>query len=880
MIGQTISHYKILEKIGEGGMGIVYKAQDTNLDRFVALKFLPERLSNSEQDRARFLQEAKAASALNHPNICTIHGIEEHNGQMFIDMELVEGQTLRDKKGSISFKQAIDIGIQLAEGLAVAHDKGIVHRDIKPDNIMIRKDGIAQIMDFGLAKLRGVSRLTKEGSTVGTAGYMSPEQVQGQDADHRSDIFSLGVLLYELLTGQLPFRGVHESALMYEIVNVDAPPMSSVKPEMDPSLDAIVLECMEKDPNERTQSVKQVAIDLKRFKRESSRTRASMVRPAMAQSSVSRSDETKRSAAFTKHERWYWAGALVIAVGLVLYGVMTRRADGSSERLPVRFTIPPPAKAVIVNSAVSPDGKKIAFTAISNGFRSLWIRPLNGLEAQLLQGTENAAFPFWSPDGRNIGFFADGKLKKVDHSGGQSVVICEAPNGMGGTWSKRGEILFTPGTSDGLFLVSAGGGIPKRVTSVDSSKNESSHRWPCFLPDAKHFLFIIVGAIDEDDKAYLASIDDTSRVFVVTSNSNILFAEPSHILFSNNRTLMAQSFEPGSGRLLGEPFPIANNVGTFPLIQLGDFSYSPAGILTTGLGRGVNRRYAWFDRKGTSQGTACPPGNYFDIGISPSGNQAVIQKVDVQTNNSDIWTLDIRRNLISRFTFDEAIDDDPAWSADGKYIYYSNAAGTAYDVYRKAANGIGTPEMITKPGKSQKPRDCSMDGKYLLYEVTDPITHLDAWVLPLNEPDKAFPYLQSTFDEMYPQFSPDGKWVVYASNESGKFEIYVQSFPAGSGRWQVSTNGGSQPRWRRDGKELFYVASDLKMMSVPIRSGAAFDFGLAEPLFQTRIDNYTAPNRYVVVENGQKFLINMPVDEELINPITVSIYPFNRENAQ
>ena len=277
MIGTTISHYKILEKVGEGGMGIVYKAQDTNLDRFVALKFLPERLSNSEQDRARFLQEAKAASALNHPNICTIYGIEEHNGQLFIVMELVDGQTLSEKKNSITFKQALDIGIQLAEGLAVAHEKGIVHRDIKPDNIMVRKDGIVQIMDFGLAKLRGVSKLTKEGSTIGTAGYMSPEQVQGQDADHRSDIFSYGVLLYELFTGQLPFRGVHESALMYEIVNSDAPPMSSVKPEISAELDSIVLECLEKDPNERTQSVKQISIDLRRSKRESTKQRVSRI---------------------------------------------------------------------------------------------------------------------------------------------------------------------------------------------------------------------------------------------------------------------------------------------------------------------------------------------------------------------------------------------------------------------------------------------------------------------------------------------------------------------------------------------------------------------------------------------------------------------------
>jgi len=897
MIGETISHYKILEELGRGGMGIVYKAHDTKLDRDVALKFLPSHLSASEQDKARFIQEAKAAATLDHPNICTIFSIDEHQGpafpgapagkQLFIAMQLVEGQTLRDllvaqpartdpaspRAATLHLKRAIDIGIQIADGLAAAHEKGIVHRDIKPENIMVRKDGIVQIMDFGLAKLRGdVSRLTKEGSTVGTAGYMSPEQVQGQDADHRSDIFSLGVLLYELFSGKLPFNGVHETALLYEIVNVDAPSIASIRPEIDPVLDAVVLECLGKDPAERYQSAAEVSKELRRYKRESGRSgviRASRV----AEPRLEPAQSIGRGIQSTKKERFVWAG--VVALLLISLTFLLFRGTGrdDSPRLAMRFTIPAPEGTIVNESAVSPDGKTIVFTTTGKGENVLWVRHLNGVVATPVPGTKNSSFPFWSPDGRYVGFFADGRMKKVDLLGGEPIVICDVSEGRGGAWNSDGEILFSHG-SGGLYRVSSAGGIARQVTFLDSSRKETSHRWPSFLPDGKHFLFLALRVFDEESSTFVSSLDDTARIPLITSEANVLFAPPSHILYLRNRTLMSQKFDPGSRQLTGDPSPVAVGVGHVPNLVLGDFSYSSAGILTTGGGRSVNRQYAWFDRSGKQSGSASPPGNYFDIALSPSGNQAAIQRGDIQTGNSDIWIIDLPRALISRFTFDPAVEDDPVWSADGKYVYYSNAREGTYDIYRKISTGVGSPEVVAERGLPRQPRDWSNDGKYLLYEVTDPVTHSDIWVLPADTTQRPFPFLSSQFDESYPRFSPDGRWVAYASDESGNTEIYVQSFPVSGGRWQVSTHGGSQPRWRQDGRELFYVAPDVQLMAVEIRAGAAFDYGEAKPLFQTRIDNYTAPNRYVPLQNGQKFLINIPVEEELANPITVSVYPF------
>jgi eukaryotic-like serine/threonine-protein kinase len=497
MIGQTISHYTILEKLGEGGMGVVYKAHDTRLDRDVALKFLPLELTKDPAARERLIQEAQAASALSHANVCAIHDIREHDDQLFIVMDFVDGQTLREKEDSISLKQAIDMGIQIAEGLAAAHEKVIVHRDIKPENIMIRKDGIVQIMDFGLAKLRGsVRRLTKEGSTVGTAGYMSPEQVQGEDADHRSDIFSFGVLLYEVVTGQLPFKGVHEAALAYEIVNVDPAPMSSVKQGIDPNLDAIALECLEKDPRERTQSIAQVALDLKRYKRESGRqpkSRVTAARPVIKSSEgYTQVTPERKSPLFSTKMMCILLN--LIFIGIILTGVLYFNRPSVDLRTIRSNIVAPGLLSFAIQSfgvggghlALSPDGSMLAFVAAdSTGKTRLMVRSLNRLDATELPSTEGASYPFWSPDNRYIGFFHAGKMKKILASGGPSVTICDASDGRGGSWGRDGIIIFSPSAGEQIYQVAATGGSAAAVTRLDSSRREVTHRWAHFLPDGE-----------------------------------------------------------------------------------------------------------------------------------------------------------------------------------------------------------------------------------------------------------------------------------------------------------------------------------------------------------------------------------------------------------
>ncbi len=622
MIGQTISHYKILEKLGEGGMGVVYKAQDTKLERDVALKFLPPHLSASEADKARFVQEAKAASALNHPNVCTIHDIQEHDGpatagasaparpgelsqagggkQLFIVMEFVDGQTLGEKRGSLSYKQAIDIGIQIADGLAAAHEKGIVHRDIKPENIMVRKDGIAQIMDFGLAKLKSsgsiITRLTKEGSTVGTAGYMSPEQVQGHDADHRSDIFSYGVLLYEMLTGQLPFRGIHETALAYEIVNVDAPPMSALKPEIDPSLDAIVLECLEKDQNERTQSAKQVAIDLKRYRRESSRQKMSRItaaRPVGRLSATHAVDDAPTALYETSLQRaskkswlpWILAGVFICVSGLLSF---LHFLEPVADSAVLRAYIHPPDSHTFASGngghlALSPSSQMLAFVGRdSTGRNGLWVRALRSLTAQQLAGTDGASYPFWSPDNKQIAFFADGKLKKIDAAGGPVLTICDAPQGRGGAWNSAGTILFSPTGSSGLSKVFAAGGASMVVTRSDISQQGQSHRFPIFLPDGDHFLYAIMAegsGPSERDSIIAGSLSDsTFRRVLLHASSNMAFAR-GHLLYFEQKTLMARPFDTDQLRFDGDAVPVAEDLLYFPARIKASFSASETGIL-------------------------------------------------------------------------------------------------------------------------------------------------------------------------------------------------------------------------------------------------------------------------------------------------------------
>ena len=824
-------------------MGVVYKAEDTKLERRVALKFLPPHLAASEQDQTRFIQEAKAASALNHPNVCTIHDIQEHDGQMFIVMEFVDGQTLREKKSTISFKQAIDIGIQIADGLAAAHEKGIVHRDIKPENIMIRKDGIAQIMDFGLAKLRGVSRLTKEGSTVGTAGYMSPEQVQGQDADHRSDIFSFGVLLYELLTGQLPFKGVHETALAYEIVNVDAAPMSSVKPDIDSNLDVIVLDCLEKDPKERCQSVAEVARDLRRVKRESTRQRASRIniaRDVYKPSSVQPEESSSQS---SRAQWWKWGTTLffITTISTIIYFLFISTPPSHQT---IRAFIPLPEKTTLSNLlggghiALSPDGKKIAFIVVDSlGKGNLWVRSLSALSAQMLSGTEDALFPFWSPEGNSIAFFADGKLKKIDASGGTPFSICDAGSPRGGSWGQTGIIVFDPGGSGGIYQVSGGGGTPSPVTKLDSTRNEQTHRWPRFLPDGKHFLFFIrtttAGSGSDADSICVGSIESQEVKHLLHGVSDAAYAN-GHLLFIRESALMAQPFDLKKREVSGEPLPIAQQIQYDARFSRAAFSVSQNSLLLyQSSSTRWARELALFDTRGTKIRSFGQLEIYVRARLSKDGKRIAMELVDLQSHNIDLWLYEIVRGIQTRFTFDPQADVAPVWSPNGDRIVFSSNRKGRYNLYMKAASGSAPDELLTDFNARDKyVNDWSPDGKYILFETNaDPKTKDDLWILPISGDRKPVPFLQTEFNENSGAFSPDMKWIAYVSDESGKYEIYVRHFvepgsqkaSAELGKWQISTNGGGVAIWRSDGKAIFYLVENKIMLAEVKTTGSTFE---------------------------------------------------------
>ena len=871
-------------------MGVVYKAQDTTLDRFVALKFLPEHVSASADDTARFIQEAQAAAALNHPNICTIYGIEQAENKNFIVMEFVEGQTLQKKKSSLSTKQAIDVGIQVAEGLAAAHEKGIVHRDIKPENIMIRKDEIVQIMDFGLAKLRGASRLTKEGTTVGTVGYMSPEQVQGQDLDHRTDIFSLGVVLYELFAGEPPFKGVHETAINYETVNVDPPPVSSLKPEFKPDLDAIVLECLRKEKKERFQSAAEVARQLRRFRKETSKrsiaqTYASRGKPGSLDEQTAEGSGSLTNVSWGqkfKKGRLPWmvlAGFFfVIALWFALFNSGKR-----GEQRVLKATILPPANAEFLTLgggqfALSPDGRRLVFAATdSTGKWMLYIRSLDSFQAHPLAGTEGAWYPFWSPDSRFIGFFAqqEGKLKKIDANGGPPQILCDSPMGRGGSWNEDGTIVFSPATNTAIWRVSASGGTPVRVTRLDAKRHEVNERYPFFLPDGKHFLYSARAQSKDqpnEETICVSSLDSTEEPKIILRASGSAAYANGYLLFVRDQTLMAQAFDANRLQVSGDEFPVAEDVGYDKTLNRSVFSVSKNGLVAFEKGTpSTESQLVWFDRSGKSVGVLDNTIQaYFDPCLSPDGKKVAVEIFDPQSSNEDIWIYDIVRKMWTRLTFDPATDWEPVWSANGTRIFFvSDRRNGKSGIYETDVNGQGGNQLLFAPDEDVIATSCSPDGKYLAYFSGDSATKLDLWILPLattKTPSNAkpFPFLRTQFNEAWPSFSPDGKWIAYESDESGSFEVYVRPFPGPGPEVRISANGGLRPQWRKDGKELYYETKDNTLMAVEVKaSRTEFNTGLVRSLFH---EQYGLFGDIGAAADGRRFIVRLTMEVKTASP--------------
>jgi eukaryotic-like serine/threonine-protein kinase len=882
MLGTTVSHYRILEKLGGGGMGVVYKAEDTRLQRFVALKFLPESVAKDSQALERFQREAKIISSLNHPNICTLHDIGQQEGLDYLVFEYLEGETLAERleKGPLPYEYVLRYGIEIGDALDKAHRQSVIHRDLKPSNIMLTKSG-AKLLDFGVAKalpraagMRAAigatsaptasKPLTAEGTIVGTFQYMSPEQVEGKEADARSDIFAFGAMLYEMATGKKAFEGKTTASVIAAVLEREPSPISTLRPLIPPALDRVVKKCLAKAPDERWQSAKDLHDELK------------WILEGGSQVGVPLPVTTQRKT----RQRFAWVGAAgvtIVALGLLVFAanrVLQPEAKGL-----IRFVISPPENASFPSEphvSLSPDGRRLVFVAHTSGGNDLlYLRPLDSVTAQVLPGTEGAGLPFWSPDGRYLSFFADDKLKKIDVAGGSGppVTLCDAPNWHGGTWNRDGVIVFSADLSGGvdLYRVPDSGGVPVPL-ALERSLAESGQIQitPQFLPDGRHFLYFSASLQSEQSWICVGSLDSKETKRLVHVNSQGMYAPPGYLLFVRQGTLLAQAFDPGHVQLKGDPSSIAEGVASSALIGEGHFSTSESGVLAYENGRDADTQLVRFDRTGTRHGTVGGFGAYTSPAISPDGSKLAVGVRDPHTQTRDIWIFDLKRGTGSRLTFDPADDLSPVWSADGGRILFTSTRRGHRDIYLKSANGIGDEQLVFESNGPKSVDDWSSDGRYIVYDFNN-TSRSELWVLPLFGERKPFPFVQTKFGAAQAQLSPNTCFVAYLSSESGGPEVYVQTFPEQRGKWRISTSGGTQPQWRRDGKELFYLA-DGKMMAVDIKTDSRqLELGIPRILFDWHLSESWTRNDYVVTPDGRQFLAVIPVAKSTPDSMTVVV---------
>jgi Tol biopolymer transport system component len=884
--GAHFNHYEILAPLGAGGMGEVYRARDTRLDREVAIKVLPANYANDEDRLRRFEQEARATSALNHPNILIVHDLGIHEGAPYIVAELLEGEELRARldEGSISQRKAIDYAQQIASGLAAAHARGIVHRDLKPENLFITKDDRVKILDFGLAKLRQPSKepidsqvatkrmITDPGTVMGTVGYMAPEQVRGQEADPRADIFTLGLILYEMLSGNRAFTGDSAADVMSAILKEEPPELGM---KIAPGLEKVVRRCLEKKPEHRFHSAHDLGFALEAVSTPTSSSGAYLTEAAKG---LETTVKPKRGG-WRDRIAWIVAGVAVLAALALAVAYFNRSAPESRA---VRLAFLPPVNLAFDNgpydyAIVSPDGQKLAFTGRSaDGKRQLWVRPLNSIEATPLPGTDDPLAPFWSPDSLFLGFGSQGKLKRIDLAGGRPQVICDATRLEGGTWSRTDVIVFAPNIRGVLFQVPATGGEPTAVTSLDTARRENEHANPCFLPDGRRFLYKATGSGGEQS-VFAGSLDSKEVKELLANDSPAVYASPGWLLFVRNGALMAQAFDADNLELKGDAFPLTKPTNKALVVGV-PFSVSENGVLIWQGEREREYQLVWFDRAGKPDGVAGPPIKVI-FGeaprLSPDGKRFAIHRTDPQTRNMDIWVIDLMRNLPTRLTTDPATDQIPIWSPDGGNLVFSKSKEGVNSLFQMAASGLRTEELLLKAG-IPVPTDWSRDGRFIIYSQSGEKNRRDIWALPLTGSRQPYHLLNTAFDEYRAQLSPDGRWLAYVSDESGSYEVYVQSFTAdgelGGDKARISTSGGNHPRFRRDGQELFYVAADGQMIAVPIKtSGATFEQSAPKALFKTRMLTGLVQSgiEYDVTADGQRFLIGTMVGEANASPVSV-----------
>jgi Tol biopolymer transport system component/tRNA A-37 threonylcarbamoyl transferase component Bud32 len=879
--GTRIGAFEILTPLGAGGMGEVYRARDTKLARDVALKILPEALARDPERMARFQREAQILASLNHPNIAAIYGMEVGDGVCALVMELVEGPTVAErlKAGALPMEDALSIARQVAEALEAAHDRGVIHRDLKPANIKVASDNTTKILDFGLAKALApedsganisnsptlTAAATQVGVILGTAAYMSPEQAKGKPVDRRADIFAFGCVLYEMLAGKRTFEGETVSETLASVLKTE-PDFSALPATTPPAIRNLVRRCLEKDSKRRLQAIGEARIAIEE-------TIAGVtvgLAPARAESAEGRPQGSPLQRALP------WALTAVLAAAVAVLLVVSRRPSASAERM--QFALP--VEAEVIHLSLSADGRMLAFVARdeSSGENMIHVQRLGSPRATLLTGTEGASYPFWSPDNAYVGFFANGKLKKVAVSGGSPQAIASATYPRGGTWGNKGVIVYCPEAGGFLWRVNADGTHAAPLTDKLYLSTESSHRWPVFLPDGDHFLFWsgVFGANRSDaaNGIYLSSLEAKDKKQVISGHSNCGYANGHLYYMDDSKSVLALAFDARRGETTGEPIAVSDNVTYQPSVYWAAFAVggNDTVVFNTSSSAALSV-LTWYDRTGKKLSEIGQPGILANPSVSPDGRRAAFDNSDLKTSNVDVWTEDLERETGSRFSFDPAEDATAVWSRDGKVIAYRSIAVGDSVLIVKDASGGEAPKIVhsVRTGDDAVPNSWSRDGQKLLCSYQPLAGGSDLTVLDLKT-SRMTPFVATKAGETNGQISPDGKWAAYASNESGDWEIYVTAFPSAQGKWQVSRGGGIEPRWNADGREIFYIDPKGTLTSMPVTTNGTFSAGAPSRLFQihgrapiSSTDLFT----YDVAKGGKRFLVNRYVTPQHIEPLTV-----------
>ncbi|MDA2933702.1 serine/threonine-protein kinase [Acidobacteria bacterium AH-259-D05] len=865
MIGKTLSHYKVLEKIGQGGMGEVYRAEDTNLNREVAIKVLPEQFTQDPQRLARFEREAKLLASLNHPNIAAIHSFEHSDDVHFLVLELVPGETLAERvaKGPLPVEEALEVCRQIAEGVEAAHEKGVIHRDLKPANVKVTPEGKVKILDFGLAKafegetpVTDISQsptlteeMTRAGVILGTAAYMSPEQAKGKPVDKRADIFAFGAVLYELLTGKRAFEGETITETIAAVLKSD--PDWEVLPENTPwNICTLLRRCLQKDANDRFHHVADVRIEIKEALKEPATA------PPIGITSAVQPPLWKRAIP------WSITVTVVLIAAIAIWS-LTRPTPEPITRFALTLTEQLGSTRAGLNEnvvALSPDGKRLVYVTV----QGLYLRPMDSLQASPIPGTEEALSAFFSPDGQWVGFFTDGELKKVSISGGVPLTLCDAAGLRGASWGTDNTIVFEQ-IGAGLSQVSAGGGTPWQLTTLDSETGETDQVHPQILPGGKAVLFISRSGGSLDNWQIVVQSPETGERRVSVQGTYARYVPTGQLVYAQAGTpgtLLAVPFDVEHLEVTGAPVPIVEGVLQSAASGLAQFSFSDLGALVYvpgGTGTGLSR-LVWVDRQGTAEPLAAPPRLYRGPSLSPDGGRVA---VTITEPKADIWVYEIARQTLTRLTFEGSENQQPQWTPDGQRVTWrSIREGVPGNLFWKRADGTGAVERLTTSEFRQNPGSWSPDGQFLAFHqrlsTGSSPTERDIWILPLEGERKPRPFLQAQFNELGPVFSPDGRWLVYVSDESGRYEIYVRPFPkVEEGKWQISTDGGVEPRWAANGRELFYrneIGDQMRV--VEITTEPTFRAGTPKLLFEGIYQRSAGGSAfYDVRPDGQRFLM-------------------------